>query len=267
MWYLAAIYLSEQDLNELTRELDAEEISFEVRRKENSFEVYVENPQIVAGVKQFQSQQGLQKKYALSLSGLKQTPVTTMILFACFATALITWLGQQYNQYFYIAIMNFDPRSWTLYEGPSLLWHSLSPIFLHFSIEHLVFNALLFWFLSIRLEHVIGRNWLMIGILVISIVSNYAQLLMTGPLFGGLSGVVYGLLGFVFAFQKHFTNLGVSNGLFYFSLAWLLLGMTNVFAIIGLFNMANTAHLSGLISGFAVYAIYYLINKRRQYEH
>lgn len=266
MWHLAVTYQHESDLMALTNTLTAQNIEFDVREHLGLFEVYVSAPELILGIQQFQHQQFQQKKYAFSLDGLKQTPITTLTLLICLISALITLLGQQFNDFFYIAIINFDPRSWVLYDGLSLIWHSISPIFLHFSIEHLLFNAVMFWYLAARLEHVMGRYWLLLIIFTIAIFSNYAQLFMTGPLFGGMSGVVYGLLGFVFGFQKRFTDLGVNNGIFYFSLAWLLLGMTNIFSLIGLFNMANTAHLSGLIAGFALFAIYYQFNKRHKYE-
>lgn len=266
MWHLAVTYQYESDLKVLINTLVAQNIEYEIRELPQLFEVYVKAPELIFGIQQFQCQQIQQKKYALSVTGLKQTPITTAILIMCVFTAIITLLGQQFNHFFYIAIMNFYPRSWVLYDGLNLIWHSISPIFLHFSIEHLLFNIVLFWYLATRLEHTLGRYWLLLIVVVIALVSNYAQLFMAGPLFGGLSGVVYGLLGFVFVFQKRFQDLGVNNGLFYFSFAWLLLGLTNIFSVIGLFNMANTAHLSGLISGFALSAIYYLFNKRKNYE-
>lgn len=262
MWYVALKCESEADLQAVTEALSKQDLPFEIRQNHGLFELYVQSQALALNIEQFQFQRLQDKKYALSIKGLKSTPITTVILLLCLATGLLTMLGQQFNDYFYIANMIFDPRSWVLFDGFSLIWHSISPIFLHFSIEHLIFNTLMFWFLASRLELKLGRIVLLVIVISIALISNYSQLFMSGPLFGGLSGVVYGLLAFVFSYQKKYENLGVNNGIFYFSVVWLLIGMSEIFALMGLFNLANTAHLSGLLSGFFLFAIYSQFNKR-----
>ena len=48
-----------------------------------------------------------------------------------------------------------------------------------------------------------------------------------------------------------------------FFLVWLVLGYTSVLAMIGLGNVANTAHLAGLIAGLVLAWVYWLFTKRR----
>jgi len=83
--------------------------------------------------------------------------------------------------------------------------------------------------------------------LSIGIMSNIIQYLSSGPAFGGMSGVVYGLLGYTWI-----RSLQVKSGyqlpksIVILMLAWLALGYTGWIGPIG-----NEAHLSGLIFGMA----------------
>jgi GlpG protein len=77
--------------------------------------------------------------------------------------------------------------------------------------------------------------------------SNRAQYYVSGPRFGGMSGVVYGLLGYVWMRGK----FDPGSGLFLhpstvtMMLIWLAFGYTNILP------MANTVHTVGLGVGVA----------------
>jgi GlpG protein len=66
---------------------------------------------------------------------------------------------------------------------------------LHFGILHLAMNGMWYWELGGASNCARAINLLGLTLLF-SLVSNYAQHFTSGPsLFGGLSGVLYGLLG------------------------------------------------------------------------
>ena len=59
-----------------------------------------------------------------------------------------------------------------------------------------------------EIENFDGKWLFLILILITSASSNYAQYAFSGPsIFGGLSGVVYGLLGYFVLSKKHFQEL------------------------------------------------------------
>ncbi|SEI54598.1 GlpG protein [Allopseudospirillum japonicum] len=134
------------------------------------------------------------------------------------------------------------------------IWRLLTPIFLHFSWMHLVFNMLWLVYLGRSIEHLRGHGALLNLVLITGVGANLGQFLWdASPLFGGMSGVVYGLLGYILAWtvfdrQSHF---GVPRGLVVFMLAWLLLAMTPITTWLG-WQIANAAHVVGLLLGVLV---------------
>jgi len=81
--------------------------------------------------------------------------------------------------------------------------------------------------------------------------SNIGQYYVSGPVFGGLSGVVYALISYAWLWDKlHAEKFRVvSNALMGFMIVWLVLGYTGLLSQLGLGNIANTAHLVGLVCG------------------
>lgn len=145
-----------------------------------------------------------------------------------------------------------DPQlmDWMLFEWPWQswqVWRLITPAFLHFSILHILFNLCWWWYLGNRIERRYGWKKLALIWFVSALIPNILQALLAGGEFGGLSGVAYALLGYAWIRERLDDNGNrfVSNGLFIFMLAWLLLGFFDVLSI----RMANLAHLGGLVIG------------------
>ncbi|MCK5818321.1 MAG: rhomboid family intramembrane serine protease GlpG [Psychromonas sp.] len=129
-------------------------------------------------------------------------------------------------------------------------WRFITPVFLHFSVLHITFNLLWWWQIAGIIEKRQGTQRLAFIFIFSAFISNLAQYLLVGPNFGGLSGVVYGIVGYIWLYgllnKKSLVNL--SNAMFIFLMAWLVLGFVNILPI----NIANYAHLAGLISGLII---------------
>ncbi|MGV2872367.1 rhomboid family intramembrane serine protease GlpG [Colwellia sp. E150_009] len=126
-------------------------------------------------------------------------------------------------------------------------WRLLSPAFLHFSLLHIVFNTMWWWQLGGSIEKTLGKGALLNLLLISAIASNLGQFFVSGANFGGLSGVVYALVGFVwwYGYLAPEKGLFLSKPIIVFLLFWLVLGFADLLPV----NVANTAHLLGLISG------------------
>lgn len=142
---------------------------------------------------------------------------------------------------------NFEAMPWT---QP---WRFFTPALLHFSELHILFNLFWWWYLGGRFERYYGSKWLILAFAFCALASNTSQFIESGPYFGGLSGVVYGLFGIasVVGWQNPRHPLFLPNGLMIFMLAWLILGYTGLLWV----NIANTAHTAGLISGLIAGAV------------
>ncbi len=126
------------------------------------------------------------------------------------------------------------------------VWRLVTPIFLHLDIWHLLFN--MFWLKDLggALEEAIGTRRLLVLVLIIAIISNCAQGLLVGRDFGGMSGVIYGLFGYMWMRRK--MDLTFHVWLTPFA-GWVLM----IFLALGILGvlpgLANAAHVGGLLCG------------------
>lgn len=131
------------------------------------------------------------------------------------------------------------------------VWRLWTPALLHFSVLHLAFNLLWLWEFGRRIEEVQGRWRLLEGVLILAPLSNVAQWWVgDGPMFGGLSGVVYGLLGYLIVAGRltRDPRLTLQPALVVILLVFLVFFSTGLTAAFGL-HIANAAHWGGLLAG------------------
>lgn len=134
-------------------------------------------------------------------------------------------------------------------------WRLVTPIFLHFGLFHILFNAMWIWEFGRRIELGLGSLPLIGMIFATGIASNFAQYIWGGPsLFGGLSGVLYGLMGFLWIYNRFRPHpaFELQPGIIGFMLVWVVLGMTGAVDFFMDGSIANAAHVGGLISGMLI---------------
>ncbi len=138
-------------------------------------------------------------------------------------------------------------------------WRLITPAFLHFGWLHIVFNCLWLWDLGRRVEQVMGHLNMFMLFLVIALASNISQFEFGGTgLFGGMSGVVYGLLGFSWIAPQLQPAWAIQppKAIMIFMVGWLLACMSGLVEVLGFGAIANAAHLGGLLCGGAVGAVF-----------
>ena len=138
-------------------------------------------------------------------------------------------------------------------------WRLISPILIHFSFAHLAFNCLWLYILGEKIERVDSKTVFIMIVIISSICSNFFQYYWTNSsLFGGFSGVIYGLLGFCMILEMESKNVRyeLPPALYVFMIVWLLLGFFNILDMFGFGKVANFAHLGGLVSGMMFGMIY-----------
>jgi GlpG protein len=131
-------------------------------------------------------------------------------------------------------------------------WRLLTPVFLHFGVLHLAFNMLWYWEFGRRLESARGRMTALAVLLITGAGGNIAQYIFDGSaMFGGMSGVIYGLLGYAWVWSglTGDRSLALPRGVLVFMLVWLLVCMSGVIDFLGFGAVANAAHGAGLVLG------------------
>jgi GlpG protein len=117
---------------------------------------------------------------------------------------------------------------------------------LHFGIMHILFNMMWLFTLGSQIEEKKGRVKFLLIFIVIAVVSNLAQYIYAGPSFGGMSGVVFGLMGYIWMKMKFqpLEGISIDPQNINFMMIWLVVCMTGLVGPI-----ANACHLIGLLTG------------------
>lgn len=160
------------------------------------------------------------------------------------------------------------PRFEKIQQGE--IWRLITPIFLHQNLLHLLFNLLWIYLLGRQLEAGLGSMRYLLFCLIVALVSNTAQYLMSGPNFLGISGLVCGMVTYIWVRMRqnkyiigatdYFLAPGTLQGLAIFVcalftmqlLSFLLEATTSNVIPIG---VANTAHLTGALCGVLLASI------------
>jgi GlpG protein len=132
------------------------------------------------------------------------------------------------------------------------VWRLITPIFLHFNPIHLLFDMWALSFFGSLIEYRRDTRTLALLVFLTAIASNVGQHLYNisfvgHPVnFGGMSGVVYGLFGYVWMKGQYEPEQGMilHPSSVQMMLFWLVICM---FGFIG--NVANAAHAVGLVAG------------------
>src|SRR6185369_3568947 len=169
----------------------------------------------------------------------------TVFLFSRFGNDLDAirrlFISEQFSGHRYLNAMLPEARG-------GQVWRLFTPIFIHMNVIHILFNMLWLRDLGSMIEGRQGTLQLALLVIVIAACSNFAQYYVSGPMFGGMSGVVYGLLGYIWIRGK----FDPGSGLFLhpstvnMMLIWFVLCYTNLLG-----PVANTTHAVGLVGGIA----------------
>lgn len=190
-------------------------------------------------------------------------PVTMFLIAVCVLVAFMSRFGDDPGEDKIIQkllISSYEQRGTTIYwwrlSSPESdlrkgeLWRVITPIFVHFGVMHLFMNMMALHSLGGLIEMVRGSWRLTFMMLFLAATSNLLQYWWDGsPSFGGISGVVFGLFGYVWMKSRFQPELGmrIDPTSITMVLFFLVLCMTGLIGPI-----ANAAHLAGLVGGVLI---------------
>ncbi len=204
----------------------------------------------------------------LSRPVAQAAPLTISLIILSIAVALLSNFADQNSGLVkYLWIAEYTPVGGRMIQWNGLsqiesgqIWRLVTPIIVHYDIWHLLFNMMMMYQLGRVVEAMMGTGKMTALVLAIAVGSNLAEYwinwqmipltfeIRPNPKFGGMSGVVYGLFGFIWLKAR----LDPLSGFFMpqqtvtILIIWLLLGT------VGFLNMANVAHGMGLAIGAAL---------------
>jgi membrane associated rhomboid family serine protease len=167
-------------------------------------------------------------------------PVTIAVIAIAIVVTLLRWSHIEAAQWF----VAFPSKIW---DGE--IWRLVTSVFPHSDIFHIAFNALWMWRFGRALDRWLG-SWRFALLLLPLAAGPLAAEILVGNFGIGLSGIVYGLFGFLFAlrhdeeFAAEQVPPPVVNGLVFWF--FLCIGLTYM----GWWNVANTAHGAGAVLGW-----------------
>lgn len=275
-WNIVSVFPLNDDLSELARALRARDVPHRIVEVRGEQSLQVPDARLLEPVTQLVAEwrrgelapvtqaqlEAAQPVQPKTLPALR-TPVTLALIalsvlgYAVVSTQMLQpWLG--YLTFFPLESVPGGYRWQPLSEALARheYWRLVSPAFLHFGVFHIVFNSLWMWDLGRRIEYVVGALNFTVFFLMTAAVSNLAQYFWADQIsiFGGMSGVVYALVGYIWIRQwlDPHPVLAVPKGIIIFMLAWLLLCMSGVIDFFMAGGIANGAHLGGLLAGMLV---------------
>jgi GlpG protein len=181
--------------------------------------------------------------------------LTGVLIALSVATALVSNFGHNTKPIFWLYISEYDVAGGFFARLGGLpeirhgeVWRLFTPMFVHFGLPHLFFN--MWWMLDLgtMIERRQSVRMLLALVLVIAALSNFGQYLWQGPVFGGMSGVVYGLIGYIWLRGK----FDLTSGLFLHSTTVTMAVIWFVLCLVGVIpRVANAAHSVGFGVGIA----------------
>jgi GlpG protein len=180
----------------------------------------------------------------------RATPVMIGAMALCLIATLVTQFGNDtmpVTQWLWFSTFDSARENGIFAEiFAGQVWRILTPIFMHGSVIHLVFNLSFSFWLGGLIERQKGSGYLLWLVVASGIVGNLTQAIWGGhPAFLGFSGVAYALFGFAWIRSKVSPHEGIGVDPFTVGMAlmWLVLGFT------GMMPIANGAHVGGLVVG------------------
>lgn len=188
-----------------------------------------------------------------SLAGYRPGMVSIFLILLCVCVYIALRLERNEAELLFITQHASKPGFWSrlmaleeIRRGE--LWRLVTPALMHFSILHILFNMMWLFDLGSMIETRQGSGYFLLKFVLIAAVSNFCQYMVGGLMFGGMSGVVYGLLGYVWIRGKYDLTSGyyLHHTTVVSMLIWFFACYTG-----WLGHVANTAHASGLVMGMA----------------
>lgn len=254
-----------QVLAPLFEQLDAQGVRYELRDANGVAELWVDDghlesaAQVLDQLREKNPQPSQMSRAEIAKAFLRTWPISIVTIALGFAGFFLTEYRPEWIPGFtftkitvfvtYLASSTFTETYWIHHEW----WRLITPAFLHFGIWHVLFNSLAMWELGRRLEFVLPRSIFLVLLLATGVMANVVQYWLPGSaIFGGLSGVIFGLFGAIAVLYRRTASpiLKLPKGLYILAAVSLVVLPVILEKTVSI-HVANGAHIGGLVAGLA----------------
>ncbi len=274
--FRVASFRLEQDINPLCQMLKQRQIEFKIEQEDNEQVLFVDSAEIAAQLKQVVADLTLGSieivgyqtedkdiQYAVkSTLNLRSWSVTAIVLAVSAFVFLLTDILQIRQVHYaltFLPLNTLPPQKLETWVNSGEFWRLFSPAILHFGWVHILFNSATFYFAGRRLEVFLGKVKYVVLLFMLAFLANVVEYNWDGGLnFGGLSGVIFGLFGFIGAvsLKKPAPVLYLPRGIYIVLLLSIVVGTSGILGILFNVFIANGAHIGGLVSGIILGTFY-----------
>lgn len=195
-------------------------------------------------------------------SFLKHYPVTSLILAVDIAVYLVLLISGTWRIAPFFAYQVFQ---YSVGSNAAILqgswWQLITPIFLHVTFSHILFNAFSILIFAPALEAMLGKGRFIIAFLGTGVISNVAALFLESSGFShyGASAAVFGLMG-VYLYLTIFRSYLVSSQDRIIIIVMLVIGLASSFVSP---NIDVLGHFTGFLSGFLLAPVLFVHARTR----
>ena len=202
---------------------------------------------------------------AQSARGIKAFMVRAPVTWLLIALGLVGYAVIEFSLNNWLSLLTYTPiniigdRFSQALFAPQEFWRILTPIFIHFSFTHILFNAGAMLQVGSWIERLWGWKIYWVVCLITGIAGNVLQYVwFNSVLFGGLSGVVFGLFTFngVTQWLNPAKAYPLPIGAYAWLAIWLVAGFTPLMETFFGLQMGNGAHLGGALAGLLLAVMY-----------
>ncbi|MBE2898554.1 rhomboid family intramembrane serine protease [Pasteurellaceae bacterium 20609_3] len=175
-----------------------------------------------------------------AIAWLKSAPMTALVTALCIIIyALSFFIGERE---LFLAL--HFPEAGQYGE----VWRFVSHALVHLSFSHIAFNLTWWLIFASRIEQKCGGGKIIQLFLSCALISGIVQNAFSGAAFFGLSGVVYGVLGYIYTCHRldPLKRFNLPSGFVYMIVVGIVLGFAG--PLYGA-QVGNAAHIAGLVVG------------------
>lgn len=175
--------------------------------------------------------------------------VTKFLVGVSVALYAAQWVGADPSGFHFLYISEYYPPPVLPEVAAGQIWRLWTPMFLHAGLLHLGFNMYWTWNLGLGVEHWKGGAKMAWIVIWTGLFAHLGQYFWAGPNFVGMSGVGFGLVGYLWAKGRldPADRLALPDETFRLFVIW---GLICVTGLIG--PVANAAHGLGMLSGLGL---------------